>query len=118
MVLIPSSRIVVTGIRAEGRHGANPGEKDESQTFVVDLDVLLDVGGDTLDQTIDYGSFVEAVRQEVTGQSYDLLETLAERVAQTVFQYGGVTRARVVVHKPGAAASLGVDDVSAEATVG
>jgi len=35
-----ASRITVAGIRAEGRHGANPGERDSAQPFVVDLDVV------------------------------------------------------------------------------
>ena len=29
---------------ASGRHGARPGEKDEPQDFVVDLDLEVDVG--------------------------------------------------------------------------
>ena len=32
------TRLFLTGITAEGRHGANPREKDEPQGFVVDLD--------------------------------------------------------------------------------
>ena len=34
-----TSRLFLTGIAASGRHGANPGEKDRAQDFVVDLDV-------------------------------------------------------------------------------
>ena len=36
-----TSRIFLSGIRAAGRHGANPGEKDRPQEFVVDLDIDL-----------------------------------------------------------------------------
>ena len=38
-----TSRLFLTGITASGRHGANPGEKDQAQDFVVDLDVEVEV---------------------------------------------------------------------------
>ena len=112
------SRVTITGIRAGGRHGANPGERLESQEFVVDLDVLVAVREDSLDATADYAALTDAARDAVASNSFELLETLADAVAHAVFQYEGVMRVTAVVHKPGAAAALGVDDVAAEAMVG
>ena len=112
------SRIYVSGIRASGRHGANPGERLEAQEFVVDLDVLVAVRGDALEETADYSVLEAAARTVVEEESFELLESLADAVARSVFGYPGVIRVVAVVHKPGAAALLGVEDVAAEAVVG
>src|SRR5437773_10719163 len=118
MTKMNDSRVTITGIRAGGRHGANPGERLESQEFVVDLDVLVAVREDSLDATADYAALTDAARDAVASNSFELLETLADAVARAVFQYEGVMRVTAAVHKPGAAAALGVDDVVAEAMVG
>lgn len=112
-----SSVIRLSGIRASGRHGANPGERLEAQAFVVDLEVTVEVGEDSLDATIDYGVLAEAARQAVGQGSFELLESLADAVARAVFQYEPVRQVVAVVHKPGAARALGLDDVSADAVV-
>ncbi|MCA1726123.1 MAG: dihydroneopterin aldolase [Actinobacteria bacterium] len=109
--------INVKGIRAEGRHGANPGEKNEPQPFVVDVEVSVDVRSDDLGATIDYGAIASTVRDAVMGYSFELLETLAHEVARAVYGLPRVERATVVIHKPRAAEIIGVDDVSVEATV-
>ena len=114
---MPSARVYLSGIRATGRHGANPGERLEAQEFVVDLDVTLDVDGDSLDDTVDYRAVADAARDAVASTSFQLLESLAEAVARAVYQWSNVVRVTAVVHKPRAAEHMGVDDVAAEATV-
>jgi dihydroneopterin aldolase len=109
-----SSRILIEGIQAEGRHGANPGEKVEVQPFVVDLDVLVEVEGDTLDATIDYRALTDLARSTVASTSFELLESVATAVAEAVFELSAVLEVTATVHKPQAAESLGVDDVAAE----
>jgi dihydroneopterin aldolase len=109
-------RISLTGIPAEGRHGASPGERDLPQGFVVDLSVLLDVPEDSLDSTIDYRILTQVVRDTVSGTSFVLLESLADAIAGAMFEYATVAEATAVVHKPSAAKSLGVQDVSTEVT--
>lgn len=111
------SRILLTGIETQGRHGANPGERDEPQPFVVDLDVTVDVGDDEIEATADYGVLASLARGAVEDESFELLETLAEAVARAVFGQPNVVHVVATVHKPAAAASLGVDDVAAEAII-
>lgn len=113
-----SSRIVLTGIRAAGRHGANPGERDAPQEFVVDLDVVVDLGdGDDVEDTVHYRALADAARNVVAGASFALIESLAEAVAHEVYGFERVRRVVVRVHKPGAAANLGIEDVAVEAIV-
>jgi dihydroneopterin aldolase len=112
-----SSRIVLRGIRASGRHGANPGEQLEEQELVIDLDLTVEVRGDEIDATTDYRRVAEVARSVVTDRSFQLLETIAEEVARAVSAMAGVERCTATVHKPRAAGSLGLDDVTAESTV-
>lgn len=112
-----TNRLFLTGIRASGRHGASPGEKDTPQEFVVDLDVELRVSGDALDRTADYRELMKAAREVVAGGSFDLLETIADSVASAVARVPGVVRATAIVHKPTAARSSDVQGVAAAATV-
>jgi dihydroneopterin aldolase len=110
------SRMFLSGIRAEGRHGARPGEKDEAQPFVVDLDLEVDVGGDTIDATADYRAVTDAARQVIEDGSFDLIESIADAVARRVAEMPSVVAATAVVHKPNAAGRLGIDGVAAAAT--
>jgi FolB domain-containing protein len=112
-----TARIMLSGIRASGRHGANPGEQLEAQEFVVDLDLSVEVHGDDIEATTDYRAIADEARRAIENSSFQLLETLAEEVARAVYGLEGVFRVVAVVHKPGAAASLGVDDVSCEAVI-
>ena len=113
-----ASRLFLSGIHASGRHGARAGEKDEPQEFVVDLDLFVDAGADSIDSTSDYRRIVDAVREVVEGSSFDLIESMADAVARAVLARPRVTRVTAVVHKPGAAARLGVDGVAAAVSVG
>ncbi len=111
-----TTRLFLTGITAAGRHGANPGEKDQPQDFVVDLDVEVEVGEDRLESTADYRSLIRTARETVERGSFDLLESLAHAVAETVLAQDGVVRVNAVVHKPGAARSNDVQGVAAAAS--
>jgi dihydroneopterin aldolase len=109
------SKIFLTGIDVEGRHGANPGEKEQVQPFVVDLDLDLDTGSDKIVETADYRRIVQLTRDVVSGRSFDLIETLALELADRLVEIPRVKVARVVVHKPNAARSLGIGGVAAAA---
>lgn len=112
-----ASRLFLTGIRASGHHGANPGEKDAAQEFVVDLDVEVEVTGDRVGGTADYRALIRTARETVERESFDLLESIADAVAREIASRDGVVRATAIVHKPAAAGSNDVQGVAAAATV-
>ena len=112
-----TSRLFLTGIRTSGHHGANPGEKDQAQDFVVDLDVEVDVTADRIGGTSDYRQLIRTARETVERERFDLLESIANAVAGAVAARPGVVRATAVVHKPAAARSNEVEGVAAAATV-
>lgn len=112
------ARLFLSGVRAAGRHGARPGEKDAPQPFVVDLDVEVDVGEDAIGGTADYRGIVESVREVIEGGSFDLIEAMAAAIAARVGSIDRVSSVTAVVHKPDAARRLEIDGVAAAATVG
>lgn len=112
------ARLFLSGIRADGRHGARPGEKDDPQPFVVDLDLDVEVGQDEIGGTADYRTIVETVRSVVVESSFDLIESMAEAIAEAVSAIPRVGRVSAVVHKPNAARRLGIDGVAAAAEAG
>jgi dihydroneopterin aldolase len=109
--------LFLTGIRVEGHHGANPGEKDRAQELVVDLDVEVEIAADEIGATADYRGLIRVARDVVEGERFDLLENVADAVARAVVGATGVVRATAIVHKPAAAASNDVQGVAAAATV-
>jgi dihydroneopterin aldolase len=117
-VSVATSRLFLTGIRAQGHHGANPGEQDVAQDFVVDLDVEVEVSGDDIGSTADYRVLIRTARATVERERFALLESVAESVARAVAAEEGVVRATAIVHKPAAARSNDVQGVAAAATAG
>jgi dihydroneopterin aldolase len=112
-----TARLFLSGIRASGRHGARPGEKDEAQEFVVDLDLEVSVAGDRIEETADYRGVSEAVRSVIADGSYDLIEIMAHDVAERVLAFDHVGRVTAVVHKPNAASRLQIEGVAAAVTL-
>jgi len=112
-----TARLFLSGIASSGRHGARPGEKDEPQDFVVDLDIEVEFGADEIEATADYRGVTEAVRSVIADGSYDLIETMAHDVAERVLALEHVTRVTAVVHKPYAARRLEIDGVAAAVTL-
>jgi dihydroneopterin aldolase len=115
---MPIVHLFLSGIRASGRHGANEGERDQPQEFVVDLDVEVDPGADELDATADYRKLAETARAVVERESFVLLERLAQTIAARAAELPGAINATAVVHKPAAMRSIGIDGVAAAASAG
>lgn len=108
-------RIEITGIRGRGHHGVFAHERRHGQEFVVDvaLDVDLAAAGasDNLDDTVDYGVVASQVHALITGEPVDLLETLAERMAQACLIHRGVHAVQIAIHKPQAPIAVPFADV-------
>jgi dihydroneopterin aldolase len=112
------ARLFLSGIRADGHHGARPGERDVPQPFVVDLDLEVAVEDDTIEATADYRGITDAVRAVVRERSFDLIEVMARAIAEDVLAIPHVVKVTAVVHKPRAAERLQIDGVAAAATAG
>ena len=99
-----SDRVLLKGMVFYGHHGVRPQEKDLGQPFVVDLEAELDLGvagrSDNLDDTVSYTLLYRLVKEIVEGPGSNLLERVAETIAQRVLDEYQVDAVRVRVKKP------------------
>lgn len=111
-----SDRITLTGLEVFAHHGVFDFERDQGQKFLIDVSVEVDLraaaAGDDLASTVHYGELADAVVAAVERDPVDLIETLAERVAEVALGFAGVHEARVTVHKPDAPIDAEFKDVS------
>jgi dihydroneopterin aldolase len=113
-------RITLRGLSVRGHHGVFPHERADGQTFVVDLVLGLDTtaaaAGDDLTATVHYGVIAEQVAAVVAGEPVNLIETLAQRIADTCLGHEAVEEVEVTVHKPQAPITVPFDDVTVTIT--
>jgi dihydroneopterin aldolase len=109
-------RITVRGIRATGFHGVYAEERRTGQPFVVDVVLHLDLApaaaSDDVTATVHYGELAEQVVAAIEGDPVDLIETLAQRVAEIALSYPVVGQVEVTVHKPEAPVGVPFSDVA------
>ena len=116
-----TDQIVIRGISGIGHHGVFAHEREQGQPFSVDVRLDLDTtttaaDSDDLADTVDYGQVANAVHALIVGEPVDLIETLAERIAEACLGWPAVSRVRVVVHKPQAPIEVPFDDVEVRIT--
>lgn len=112
-----ADRIVLDGIRGIGYHGVFEFERRQGQEFVVDLVVHLParVATDDLADTVDYGVIAQRAHEVIVGEPMDLIETLAERIADAVLALGA-SSVEVTVHKPQAPIPVPFTDAAVRIT--
>ncbi|MBT1180655.1 2-amino-4-hydroxy-6-hydroxymethyldihydropteridine diphosphokinase [Bifidobacterium sp. CP2] len=114
--------IRLTGVRANGTHGVLDFEHERAQTFIVDATLHLDLTRagrtDALEDTVDYGRIARDITDVIEGGHVDLVETLAQRIADRVLAHGAVAAVDVTVHKPHAPITVPFDDVAVTITRG
>lgn len=112
-----ADRITLTGLTARGYHGVFDGEKRDGQEFTTDVVVHLDAApaaaGDDLAHTVNYAEVAATVLRVITGESLDLIETVADRIGRALLAEQPVaTAVEVTVHKPHAPIEADFADVA------
>ncbi len=98
-------KIELNGLQFYGYHGVFAEERKLGQRFYVDLVLYADLWEagqtDELDRTINYAEVYQTVKNVVEGESVQLVEALAERIASQVLDtYTIVNELTVRVTKP------------------
>ncbi len=92
------------GIRAYGKHGANPGERDFVQPFDIDLELEVDLSAardsDELADTLDYAALHGLIVRAVRERSYRLLERLGDEILAEILRDERIAAARLTIAKP------------------
>lgn len=103
MIINPSDKIVLEGIHCYGYHGVHLEERTLGQSFIVDIEIALDLRpaglSDDIRDTISYSDIYAIVKGDMEGPSKLLLESLAEGIAQKVISNDLVVSAKVRVKK-------------------
>ena len=111
-------RITLAGIRIFPRIGTTPEERSSPQECQADLILWGDFEAaattDSLDRSVDYARVLMTVQQIAAAQEYNLVETLAYRIARKVLQSYPVSRACVKLRKRPASLREQIDFVEVE----
>jgi dihydroneopterin aldolase len=81
-------------------------ERKIRQTVVIDLEMAADIrkaaASDSIDDALNYKLVAKRLQEFVANSEYQLVETLAEKIAAIVMDEFGVSWVRVKLNKPGA----------------
>ncbi len=99
-------RVFLHDMRVETIVGIWDWERKIRQTVSIDLEMGADIrcaaASDSIDDTLDYKLISKRVQQFVFDSSFQLVETLAEKIAEVVLSDFDVPWVEVRVNKPGA----------------
>ncbi len=108
--------ISIRGLRVFAHHGVFDEEAQSGQEFVIDITAVMALQpagqSDDLADTLDYGALAVDVAERVQSERWQLLERVAERVAELVLEDDRVQFVEVTVHKPSAPIPLEFRDVA------
>jgi len=99
-------KIFLNELKVETVIGIWKWERKIRQTIVIDLEMSADIAKaaatDNVEDTLNYKSVAKRVQAFVADSSFQLVETLAERIAGIVREEFDVEWVKVRVNKPGA----------------
>ena len=112
--------ILITGLCLMACHGVLPEEKQTPQPFVLDVTLYLDLHRagrtDALEDTVNYAEAVEVITRVVRGESCQLIERVASRVAEALLKQYPLEQVTVRLHKPEAPVEAVFTDIAVEIT--
>ncbi|WP_426359969.1 dihydroneopterin aldolase [Pseudocolwellia sp. HL-MZ19] len=99
-------KVCIEGLSIQTTIGFYEWEKQIKQTLIIDLTLGWDIAkaalNDELDKTLDYAKISEDVEAFANANPVDLIETLAERLAQYLMSTYHIPWLKLKVGKPGA----------------
>ena len=112
-------KIYLKNVEIFANHGVFKEEKTLGQKFVLDLELTLSLeeAGRTGDLTksVHYGELCHGIEKEFMKESYDLIETAAQKVAEfTLYNYPLVKDVKVTLKKPWAPIGRHLDYAAVE----
>lgn len=106
MKIATKDRVLIEGLTVSTTIGVYDWEKNIKQQLVLDLEMAWNNqpagNSDDVALCLDYFKVSQAITNLVAANKFELIECVAERVAELVIQQFAVTWLRVKVSKPGA----------------
>jgi dihydroneopterin aldolase len=108
--------IAIRGLTAYAHHGVYAFERRQGQTFrcdaVLEVDTAPAAADDDLERTVNYAELAQRLYTALSTEPVDLLETVAQRLADVCLAYDLVRAVEITVHKPEADLGVPFDDVT------
>lgn len=105
--------LFVRELKVDTRIGIYDWERQVKQTVLIDLEIAADTHAaaqsDKVEQTINYQTVCQRLVSHITASEVELVETLAEQIADIIRNEFAARWVQVTVHKP--AAVRGTRDV-------
>ena len=102
--MTPGDAIELRDVRAYGRHGADPHERDHPQAFDLGLRLEVDLAAaratDDLSATVDYAALHARIVAIVRTESFALLERLGDVILTDVMRDQRILAAELTIAKP------------------
>ncbi len=112
MTLIVMDRILIKDAPFLCSIGIKEEEREKKQEILIDVELFTHIRGsaltDRIEDTIDYAEVYQLISEEVEKGHFNLIETMAEKIAQLVLNNFDIERVSVKVKKPSALAHKGV----------
>jgi dihydroneopterin aldolase len=111
-----SNHILIKEIRGFGYHGVFDDERANGQEFLVDLDVELRDNkaglSDDMNDGVDYSALISIAHKIIIGEPVNLIERVAEMIAEEILNTFPVLSVEVTVHKKDAPVSFPTSDIA------
>jgi len=112
-------RINIKNLEVCAKHGVLPEEKEREQLFLISASLFLDLRSagltDDLEKTLDYGEITGVISSFIRDSSYNLIETVAERLAEKLLtENRQLQRVWLEIKKPQAPIDARLETVSVE----
>lgn len=112
-------KIIIKNLKLFCYHGVNPEEKEDGQNFVFDIVASVDLSApcesDNVDDTVSYAKMIKTIRRVSLSQKDDLIERVAQRIIDALFEeYDKIQALKVTVKKPEAPMKADFEYVAVE----
>ena len=111
-----SDFIEIHGIAGFGYHGLFDHERTNGQSFSVDVKLELKkrkvFKSDSIDDAVDYSHVIKVIYEIIVGDPVNLIERVAELIAQALLNTFPLKSVEVVVHKSNAPVGSPVGDIA------
>lgn len=96
--------VFIRGLEIQAIIGIYEWEREHRQRIIIDIEMASDIKNkvdqDDIDQALNYKTVTERVTELVSSSSFQLVETLAESIAQLIQTEFGVQWLKLSVGKP------------------
>ena len=112
-------KIIIKNLKLFCYHGVNPEEKVDGQNFIFDIETSVDLSvpceTDNVDDTVSYAKVIKTVRRVAQSQKDDLIERVAQRIIDALFEeYEKIQSIKISVKKPEAPIKAEFDYVAVQ----